>query len=315
MIEIDNKIINAPIDIILHKLQSELHNGKLRDIGRAHGNNIAVTCPIHKDGKENKASCNIFTGDSSEGTPYGWAHCFTCGYSSSIFGFIADCFDEDGDEEFGKEWLLNRFSTVFISEVEYLPPIVLKKETSKQTLDEAILKNYDYYHDYMWKRKLSKEVVDLFEVGYDPKKDRITFPVRDEKGDLIFITARSVKGKQFFIPPEVDKPVYLLYYIKQHNITHVAVAESQINALYLWSLGISAVALFGTGSHKQLETLAKSGVRHFDLYFDGDAAGRRGAARFKNIMPKDIIITDYSLPMGKDVNDLSPVEIEKLVGD
>lgn len=33
----------------------------------------------------------------------------------------------------------------------------------------------------MWKRKLSKEVVDRFEVGYDPKQNMLIFPVRDEK--------------------------------------------------------------------------------------------------------------------------------------
>ena len=31
------------------------------------------------------------------------------------------------------------------------------------TVDESILKDYDFYHPYMWQRKLTPEIVDKFE--------------------------------------------------------------------------------------------------------------------------------------------------------
>lgn len=309
---IGNKVITTEIKDILNILKSELTNGKLKDIGSAKGDNIPCTCPRHKDGMERHPSCMVFTKQDDDKTQYGFAHCFTCGYAEPLPRFVADCFDEE-DIAFGEEWLLTRCDTAFMSQVQYLPPIELdKKQESKVFLDESILKNYEYYHDYMWHRKLSKWVVDTFEVGYDPAKQMLTFPVRDDKGRLLFITGRYVNFKRFEIPEKVEKPVYLLYYILQQNIKTVAVCESQINCLYLWSLGIPAVCLFGTGTPMQYELLKKSGIRSFNLFFDGDWGGRKGAERFKKYMPKDRIVTDYLLPPEKDVNNLTLEEINNL---
>ncbi len=311
---INNKVILTPMMTILKTLQRELTNGKIRDIQEQKGQNIAVTCPSHKDGFERKPSCQVFADPDDKYTMYGTVHCFSCGYARTLPQFIADCFDEL-DESFGEEWLLNRCETAFMSEVDYLPPIIIDNKTEKKQieyLDESILDKFAYYHDYMWYRKLTPQVVDTFEVGYDPTSQMITFPVRDDKGGLLFITKRSVNTKFFQIPEDVDKPVYLLYYIKQHNIKSVAVCESQINALYLWSLGIPAVALFGTGSYPQYELLNKSGIISFSTFFDGDIAGEKGRQRFKKAIRKDAIVVDFILPDGKDVNDLSFEEIKML---
>ena len=164
----------------------------------------------------------------------------------------------------------------------------------------------------MWQRKLSKSIVDLFEVGYDKDTDSIVFPVRDENGKLLFITKRSVKTKNFFIPEAVKKPVYLLYYCKENNIERVAVCESQINTLYCWSLGIPAIGLFGTGDDYQYEILNRSGIRIYDTFFDGDEAGDKGFYRFKKSISPDCIINRHILPRGKDVNDLSLDELKRL---
>lgn len=311
---IRNKVIITPMMTILKTLQRELDNGKLKDIGQQNKQNIPVTCPVHKSGCESHPSCQVFADPDDEYTQYGTVHCFTCGYARTLPQFIADCFDED-DEEFGNEWLLNRCETAFISEVNYLPPIVLEKPKPKEVevLDESILKEFEYYHDYMWYRKLSREVVDTFEVGFDPLNNMITFPVRDDLGRLRFITKRSVVTKFFQIPENVEKPVYLLYYIKKHNIKRVAVVESQINALVAWSYGFAAVALFGTGTAYQLELLKKSGITDFVLMFDGDEAGRKGAMRFKEHMSKDRFITDIVMPPGKDVADCSYSEFWDLI--
>lgn len=311
-ISIGNKVITTPVENIVKQLKSEITNGKLKDIEPRNGQNIKVTCPSHKDGFERHPSCYIFVDENDKETQLGQVHCFTCGYTASLPEFISFCLDEDG-EAFGNEWLLNRCETAFLSEVQYLPPIELDKPKKMITgIDESVLKEYNYYHQYMWKRKLSKEIVDLFEVGYDVHKNMITFPVRDEYGRLVFVTKRSVATKFFEIPEKVEKPVYLLYYVLQQKLKHVAVVESQINALYLWSLGIPAVALFGTGSPHQYEVLKRSGIRSFSLMFDGDEAGYKGGKRFKYNMPKDVMITEYTLPMGKDVNDLSLEEIQNL---
>lgn len=311
--QIGNKVITSSLSSILYEIRSRLDNGKLYDIHQQKGQNIRVSCPnpVHKEGLEKHASCDVFADHEDKFTRFGTAHCFACGYTASLDQFVNDCFDESGN--FGKEWLLEHCEVAFVSEVAYLPEITFNKVTSvSDCMDESCLSRYEYYHEYMWKRKLSKEIVDLFEVGYDPDLNSLTFPVRDEKGHLRFITRRSVVSHHFRIPEKVDKPVYLLYYALQQKLTSVAVVESQINALYLYSIGIPAVALFGTGTSKQYEILRKSGIRIFNLYFDGDSPGEKGAYRFKKAMPSDILVNTYLLPTGKDVNDLTAQEVYTL---
>lgn len=311
-IQLTNKVITTPVEVILRTVQSELTNGKLRGIDTRDPGNILISCPCHKDGLENHPSCRVSTSTETDLEP-GTAYCFTCGYKAHITKLIGDLFDESA--EFGEEWLNDHFGDTFIQRETILPPIVFDRPTVTQNaeLSETELLPFDFYHPYMWKRKLSKEVVDEFRVGYDKDRDAITFPVYDERHRLVMVTARSVKTKRFWIPEGVEKPVYLLYDVFKKHPSRVFVAESQINALTLRTWGYDSVALFGTGSEKQLQTLKKSGIRNFVLCFDGDSAGRRGASRFKQALGKSVFITDVCLPYGKDINDLTKEEFDRLL--
>ena len=238
-------------------------------------------------------------------------NCFVCGYIAKLPKFIEDCFGEQ--EGFGSEWLAERYGDIFIDKPIEFPTFGEEKKEEPQFLDENSLKEYDYYHPYMWKRKLTKEVVDKFRVGYDMKHRSITFPVWDDRGNLVMVTERSVLTKRFFIPNGVQKPVYLLNFIKAENIKTVVVVESQINALTSWGFGHPAIALFGTGSSYQYDILKKSGIRNYILCFDGDAAGKKGADRFVKALGKSVFIKTISMPEGKDVNDLTKEEFELLL--
>ena len=255
-IRIKNKVITEPIINILYQAKRELTNGKLKDIQKAHDANILISCPCHKGGYEKRPSCRVLADETCEDLEAGYAYCFSCGYSAPFAQVIGDLFDED--KSFGEEWLVERFGNTFVEQEEFLQEIVLDKPTvKKEYLDESVLVPFDFYHPYMWKRKLSKEVVDRFRVGYDKERDAITFPVYDERHNLVMITARSVNSKHFWIPKNVDKPVYLLYDILDRRVQTVYVAESQINALTLRTWGLDSIALFGTGSEKQYNILKK----------------------------------------------------------
>lgn len=306
---INKKVIETPIAIILDKLKSELHNGLLKEIGKEVNDNIPITCPIHKNGKENKPSCFVYCRKDHSDVEYGRVHCFTCGYSANLPTFIGNCFGQA--EEFGENWLLNRFGGDTLNEVDYLEPINL--DTPKKTyLDESILNNYMYYHPYMWKRGLSKEVVDKFCIGFDKQHNAITFPIWDESNRLVMITSRNVSNKYFYIEEDKDKPVYLLNFINNYKLDKVYVCESQINALTLWTWGIPAIALIGTGSEHQYEILNRSGIRTYILCFDGDEAGDKGRARFLKNIRKDVFVSYKKIPRGKDVNDLTKTQFEEL---
>ena len=305
---IGNKVINAPITDILETLRKETGYRYFREI-KLKGNNYTVTCPFHKMGQESHASCQVFCDEADPKVEYGYFHCFTCGENAHLYDVVAHCFSQNAD--FGKEWLLERFGNTFIQYEETLTDIILDKP-KKTFLNPNILEEYNYYHPYMWKRNLTKEVVDKFQVGFDPKTQSITFPVWDQFNNLVMVTKRSVNTKNFFIPEDVEKPVYLLNFLLQEKQTTAYICESQINALTLQGWGYPAVALFGTGSEQQMKILNKSGIRHYYLCFDGDTPGNKAINRFKKNIRKDVLVDVVRIPFGKDVNDLTEKEFKNL---
>ena len=306
---VNDKIIVTSIYEIILQMKRELNNSVFDKIIKS-GNSLKVTCPNreHKGGHERHPSCYISTSSDLK-VPPGTTHCFSCGFSMSLPKLVGYCFEED--EEFGKQWLLSRFNTSFISEINYLPEISFERKIDvyNTVLDEKELEKYSYYHTYMWERNISKEIIDRFEVGYDPKQNMLVFPVRDEKGILRFITGRSVQSHRFMIPEDVVKPVYLLFYVLKNNIDKVIVCEGQIDALVSWSYGFPAVALFGAGTTQhQIDLLNKSGIFNFVLMYDNDKSGRHGAETFKRNIRDDKLVTDIIMPKNKDIADCTKKE-------
>lgn len=306
---INKHIIDSDLYTILLKLKSESNNRYLHTI-RISGENIAITCPFHKEGKEKHPSCFIYAKTDNQNVPFGFFKCFTCHEQGQLYILVAKCLNCTVDQ--AKQWLIDNFSQTFSIENLGLTDIELNKNSINNYLDESILDQYKYIHPYLLKRGIKEDIIKKFSVGWNKDNNSITFPMWDEHDNLVGITERSVIGKNFYIPEGIDLPVYLLHYIKKENISEVWVVESQIDALYLWGFGYPAIALIGTGGKKAYNILRKSGIRIYHLCLDGDLAGRHGILRFIKNMPEDIIIDIIQLPQGKDVNDLTKEEFDKL---
>lgn len=309
---INNNVINTPIINILNDIKKQLTNGKLKYF-KIDGNDIRCTCPHHKGGKEDKPSCGVYVGDSSDEVKYGDFNCFTCGTHGPFFRFVAECFDKD--EEWAKQWLIDNYGDGTENQLIDLPEIVLTKNRKKVNnyLDESILSTFQSWHPYIEKRKISRKIASLFQIKYDTRSQCIVFPVYDENNKLLMLTRRSVNNKTFIIDKDKEKPIYLLNYIKEKNIDTVIVAESQINALYAWSLGYPAIATFGCNiTPKQFSILNKSPIKHYYLAMDGDEAGDHGIQLFLDSINPSAFVDIMLLPQGKDINDLSADEFDKL---
>lgn len=306
---IDGKTIYEPLINIVKDIKRSLTNGKLKVI-KLLGNNIRVSCPHHKDGLEINPDSDIYIGPKNDKVEYGWFKCFACGEQGPFYHFVAECFDISDSE--AKEWLLDNYWDGIIQYSLDLDEIDLGKKKS-EFLNESILKTFEDFHPYMIQRKLSKEVIEKFQIKYNPKTQCIVFPVRDEKGNLTMLTQRSVNSKKFIIDKDKIKPVYLLNYLIDNNITQAFICESQINALTCHSYHIPAVALFGTGTKEQYNILNKSPIRHYILCFDGDEAGNKGIREFFKNIRKDVLIDVINIPRNKDINDLSKEEFLKLI--
>lgn len=314
MIVVGNKVITTPVKDIVETLQQQLfllHINKLDKV-EFRQRDIRVTCPVHGGGHERTPSCDILLEDkvdsSGKTIPAGTVSCFACGFKGNLVKFIAECLNTSYQK--ACEWILNSSSynlletTREIDMLDGATSAIVKLPTI--TLEE--LKSYDYVHEYMFQRKLTWEIIQKFDVGYDPKLNAITFPVW-VNGECLFVCKRRVDFKRFDMPSISPKPIYGLDYITDKE---VIVCESIFNALTCWVYGKQAIALFGTGSEYQIEQLKRSGIRSFVLAFDGDGAGKKATCKFKKALSDFAVVTEMQLPEKKDINDLSKEEFDNL---
>ena len=309
---IDNYVINKPIEEILTLLKLSLTNGKLKDIENK-GDDILVTCPHHDGGHEKTPACNIYIGNDTK-LPYGYFNCFVCGEKGSFLKFVAECFD--APESYAKAWLLKNFGGELIAKNLFMgEPIVLNRNKGiKKHLDESILDQYQTWNPYLAKRKLSREICELFKVRYDPKYRQVIFPAYDMNGNLVMLAKRSIDVKSFYLDKDVEKPVYCLDYVMKNNIKTVLITEGPFDCLSGWEYGFPTIATFGKISDYQIEQINKSCINIIYAAFDNDAAGRSFLETLKRKLTERIIVIETKFPANKkDVNDLSKEELQEII--
>lgn len=319
---------------VLRELQAQLRLNGRDFFGefKESGNNIQFKCPVHNNGMERNASCGIMTHDRGKAKA-GTVHCLTCGYTASLEGMVSYCFGYNDKGDFGKKWLIKNFLSISPSnrpDLEFDLSRNKPKSKNIKYISEEELKTYRYYHPYMWKRGLTKELVEIFDIGFDEffklntgEKEfivpSITFPVRDETGNTLFIARRSIDGKIFHYPRESEKPVYGLYELlmrlspRERGKEELVVCESILDSLIFWKHSRPSVALLGTGTQTQYEKLSKLGFRKFVTAFDGDQAGSHATEKFKQTLGKTILTTSYQIPTGHDVNSLTEPQFSALL--
>lgn len=349
---INNVQFNCELEEILTELISQLRaNGinliqKHKD-GPTH---IQICCPYHANGMERRPSAGLRKSD-------GIFHCFACNETHSLSEVISHCFGQDDDVvgKFGWQWLLRNFATVQIEERKDVDLDFSRHSTdsvlgisdrngsgtcnrSTSFVTEQELDKYRYFHPYMYKRGLTDEIIELFDIGYDKDTDCITFPVRDASGNTLFVARRSVKSKFFNYPEGVEKPLYGLYelyqqayiqdlikfprekefitpskYIFVRPFGEIIVCESMLDALSFWTVGKYAVALNGVESELQIKQLKELPCRKIILATDSDEKGMLARQRIRKKIGSRKLITEYIFPKGrKDANECTKEELLSL---
>lgn len=285
---------------------------------------IQFCCPIHKQGLERNPSCGMTTQErrKSDGTVIeaGVVHCFTCGYTAPLNELISYLFGKNDGGLFGSKWLAQNFSAVAIENRRALKLDLSRSSKKVKTnyVTEEELDRYRFIHPYMYKRGLTDELIELYDVGYDPKFKLkpdsnpfscITFPVRDVNGKTLFIARRAIDFKLYHYPENVEKPLYGIYELKSFD--DLIICESILNAITATKYGRNAIALLGTGTKEQYAEINKLPCRKIITAFDGDEAGHKATQRFKAAITSKII-KSLKIPEGKDVNDLSLDEFNNL---
>lgn len=337
---------NVDLIQVLIELKNELNSNGIELIRKCKEGptHIQICCPYHNNGQERRPSAGIRKED-------GIFHCFTCGEVHSLPEVISYCFGYTDDiiGKFGMQWLLKNFATVQKEERKDVEldfrrsgSVFNSRSGSNNTIyrgsfdtyhknveryvTEEELDKYRYIHPYMYKRGLTDDVIEIFDIGYDSSTQTITFPIKDVSGNCLFVARRSVKGKFFNYPEGAEKPLYGLYELARETLVgkdksgnlvlnpdEVIVTESMLDALSFWTINKYAVALNGLGTERQIRQLLNLPYRKIILATDMDEAGLKARKKLKEQLKNKKIVTEYIFPKGrKDANECSREELMNL---
>lgn len=189
-------------------------------------------------------------------------------------------------------------------------PLFSLPDRNKEYVSESVLRRFrGIYPPYLEKRRISRDVAELYDIGFEAENNHITFPIRDMSGRCIGIGRRTIIGKNYYYPQGMVKPLYGLYELRQ-PVNYLWIVEGPFN---LWSLvgwGKKAVAMLGTGTNYQYEQLKDIKTDGYVLALDPDNAGINGTRKLieylQSIGKYKIYVCD--IPKGKDINDLTHEE-------
>lgn len=278
------------------------------------GDNIMITCPVHKDGHERKPSCGVSIVPKYQGNKIiepGTVHCFTCGYTASLTSFISSCFGYNDGGIFGNKWIKAQYNTGLTVKTRKVELNLSRRPITSQELPnvpEEVLQGYRYTVGYMYNRGLTDDIIDQFDIGYDRRDDCITIPVPNLKGEVKWIQRRSIVRKSYYIPSGINKTDYLLGASELMRLKlykqPVYIVESPFNMLTLWKLGHAAICLFGTGGGNQYDMLNKLPIRHYIIALDPDEAGKKGSKKLLHNLGKTKLLSKVNYLDSRDINDL-----------
>ena len=250
MLVINDLPIITSIETILNELNLELklNNKNSLQFTKTINRYKQLHCPFHKD---NKPSADV-------SLEHGYFTCFSCGRKYSLPRLISILLYGEDFSLNGEQWLIKNFADYMLDNREQ---VLLKPSREKSIqlatnyVPDDILNKYAYYHPYtMRNRGISKNVVDLFDVGYDSsfklKEDGnsipcIPFPVKVIAGHCLFIARRAINSKLFNYVAKSEKGLYGVHELSVTNSfdEELYITESIISCLTLWSVGLRAVAL------------------------------------------------------------------------
>lgn len=279
-------------------------NGAGLDIEAEFGNDFIIYCPYHN---------NTRTPAGEVAKDSGLFFCFGCQTTKNLVELIMFTSNRSYFETVryikGKEQQSD-IQTI-VDKALYAPPDfvqydeLLIKRLNKQALDAPRAMNY------FNGRRVTKESVIKFDLGYSERQGSVTIPVHSPDGMCLGFVARTIEGKEFKNTPGLPKSKVLfnLHRVKSSSIVYVV--ESSFDAIRLDQVGFPAVATLGANvSVSQIRLLEKY-FNNVVLIADNDEAG--GIMKDKLVEKLGHLVTVISLDKKyKDIGDMDNDEIKKL---
>lgn len=258
------------------------------------------TCPFCDSGNKqnNSAAFHVI------GTRY---KCFACDAGGDIFDLVAHM------ENLPSDWRKHYNRTLKImrpylggnkpkkSREEYIPKFTIPVDCT------------EYLHkchsnvaqtDYFSNRGLSREIIDRFNLGYDPEKNLVTIPYNPDCKGYVDRVLWDSNSKYYKHENEIFN-IEALYSegidkFLSGNDEYVFITEGQIDAMSFIEMGLDAIGLGGVNEISKLveQLKEKPSNKILVLALDNDKAGRRATGKFieehaeKELVQKYIVISD-----------------------
>ena len=166
--------------------------------------------------------------------------------------------------------------------------------------------------NYYKSRKITKDSVITYKLGYSEKQDMVTIPVYSPDGICLGFVGRSVEGKVFKNTPGLPKSKTLFNLHRAKRYDKVFVVESSFDAIRLEQVGVHAVATLGATISKEQRKLLKQYFNQVIVLGDNDEAGQNMSKKMIAYFGTGCIAPP--LPDGvKDVSDLSDEDLKKFI--
>jgi DNA primase len=236
------------------------------DIEAEFGNDFIIYCPYHNN---SRTPAGEVAKDS------GLFFCFGCQTTKTLEEFVmfttGRTYFETARYIKSKETEHNIENIV--NKAMYAPPEFIQ-------YDELLIKRLNNQAiespramRYFEGRRITKDSVIKFNLGYSEKQDSVTIPMQSPDGMTIGFVARTIEGKEFKNTPGLPKSKVLfnLHRVKSSSVVYVV--ESSFDAIRLDQVGFPAVATLGANvSASQIRLLEKY-FNNVILVADNDEAG------------------------------------------
>ena len=310
--------------------------GRIRVVERSNGDNYACYCPFHKGGQESKPSFYIYVGPPTAGKLPGMSFCHTCNTGWSLRTLLIKLGSRGRDVD---EIIAQLPQTAY----ERKNPLAYTRTISfdNPRLPEEILGAFHWCPVALTRNGFKATVLSEYEIGFDWKAQRITFPLRDHLGNLIGISGRAVHTGQFprykfytrdsFIEyglkgtynnPDKSRTLWNIhrpYLVALHSqLPYIIVVEGFKQALWLIQNGYNnTVALMGSHMSREQATLLLRTGAPLRIFLDNDIPGQEATKKITKLLRKqtpEVLAVPYpATAEGLSPDDLSVTELNALL--
>lgn len=264
-----------------------------------------VFCPYHNNYRTPAGEVS-----KSKGTFF----CFSCQTSATLIEFVMFTTRKTF---FEATRFIDGFSTE--TDISGLIDNLLEAKPDFHPYDEFMIKRLNKQAlespratSYFEGRRISRQSVEKFSLGYSEKQDMITIPVQTPSGDMyVGFVGRSVEGKEFKNTPKLPKSKILfnLHRAKLHDTVYVV--ESSFDAIRLDQCGIPAVATLGANIPRAQVDLLTKNFNSVIVIPDNDDAGRDMAKRIVEKLGARVSVLNLPEKF-KDIGDMQDSDIIEL---